>query len=52
MGRSKALWNRVPTRLTRDEALNLAVWFVAFADEKVPYGDSEFSVMLRAALNR
>jgi hypothetical protein len=46
-----ALSNPVPTRLTRGEALNLAVWLVAFADGKAASGDSEFAVMLQGALN-
>jgi len=46
-----ALSNPVPTRLTRGEALNFAVWLVAFAHGKAASGDSEFAVMLQGALN-
>ena len=46
-----ALSNPTPTRLTRGEALNLAVWLVALADGKAASGDSEFAVMLQGALN-
>ena len=46
-----ALPNPVPTRLTRGQALNLAVWLVAFADGKAASGDSEFAVMLQGVVN-
>ncbi len=41
----------IPTRLTRGEALNLAVWLVSLADGKAASGNSEFAVLLQGALN-
>ena len=41
----------IPSKLTRGEALNLAVWLVAVADGKAASGASEFAVMLQGALN-
>jgi len=46
-----AVSSPIPTRLTRGEAFNLAVWLVAFADAKAASGNSEFAVMLQGALN-
>lgn len=45
------LVDRVPSMLTREEALDLAIWLVVSADRKADSGDSEFAVMLKGTLD-
>jgi hypothetical protein len=44
--------DRIPTVLTREKALNLAVWFVVLSDSKTDSGASDFALMLKGVLNR
>lgn len=48
-GHDIVLVDRIPTVLTREEALDLAIWLVVSADSTADSGDSEFAVMLREA---
>ena len=46
-GEEIAILRRVPTRMTKDEALNLAAWLAVMADDKPGEADGAFAKALR-----
>jgi hypothetical protein len=50
-GENIVLMRSVPQRITKAQAINLAVWLVALSDDKAGEADSAFAKELTDALN-